>query len=294
MRSNALARILPLDVETSIAGLPLDIDSLRTSLFKRPELVPEFVRYSREASFFHNLLQTQLKQIPPGSRIIEIGSGVGLLSMMLSADGFWIEGFEPFSHGYEKAQLVHDALVKSWTGPPVAFHDFEFQKAATNEAAPTFFLAINVMEHVMNPKSLLQTVRDEMAPADSFRLIFPNYTIPYEPHFNIPVAFTKGLTYRLMGPVIRHLRPTDYLAFWGDLSFPKHQPFVRLCHELGFIVQSSNAASLKYVERLKDTNFTSRKGWGFRALAISHPLLTRAFRALPHRWLPVADLTITI
>ncbi|MFN7976738.1 MAG: class I SAM-dependent methyltransferase [Vicinamibacterales bacterium] len=80
--------------------------------------------------------------------------------------------------------------------------------------------SINVMEHVGDPEAVLPRVVASLRPGGRYHFVCPNYTFPFEPHFNIPTLGTKARTWRvferriLASPVV-----ADPAGTWASLNW---------------------------------------------------------------------------
>ena len=68
--------------------------------------------YFGEAIFFERVLSGHIAGLPPGSTIVDIGSGIGLLSHLLSTRGVHVVMFEPEGEGFGRMRRLFE-LVSS-------------------------------------------------------------------------------------------------------------------------------------------------------------------------------------
>jgi SAM-dependent methyltransferase len=183
-----------------------------------PELRPLFDTMAAEARFARGWLSEDLARLPANAALLEVGGGVFLLSSQLAAEGFDITAIEPTGEGFGEFRQLGDivlelAAVKP-TIVPCRAEDFSSDKRFD------FAFSLNVMEHIDVPDEALARVSEVLKPGASYRFLCPNYLFPYEPHFNIPTLFTKGLTWRLMGRRIEgNTRMDDPTGVWRSLNW---------------------------------------------------------------------------
>lgn len=86
-------------------------------------------------------------------------------------------------------------IVTNWkpVSPPVEFREALLDESTKLNKLADYIFAINVIEHVPNFVGLIGNGIRAKTDDGIFRLVCPNYTIPYEPHFNIPIIFQRKL-----------------------------------------------------------------------------------------------------
>ena len=89
---------------------------------------------------------------------------------------------------------IETKIVANWKpkSPPVEFREVLLDGSTKLEKLADYIFAINVIEHVPDFLSLIANGIKAKTNDGVFRLVCPNYTIPYEPHFNIPIIFLIG------------------------------------------------------------------------------------------------------
>ncbi len=274
----------------------LDTDALDRRLQDEPPTFARSVRtFVAEADFFHPLVSARLSGPAPRT-LVEVGAGVGLLAMRLAADGHHVVAFEPQSAGYDRNRAMRDLLAACWTGPvpQVEWHDTVFDPDLLDPDRPVeVALSVNVLEHVADPAALVEQVVGALGPGGTYRVVCPNYTVPYEPHFNIPTLWSKPLTGRVFARRIDAAEMHDPRGLWDELSWPTQRDLARELRVRGVRVDFTRHATHAYLERaVGDPAVAARKG----------PLLAGAVRVAggsvaavaercPVSLLPVIDAT---
>lgn len=242
----------------------LDHERLAARLDDREPAFARQVRtYVGEADFFHPLVSERLAGRGP-LEVVEVGSGIGLLALRLAADGHRVTAFEPQSAGYDHDWAMHELVRDCWDGPVprVTWHDRVFDAALLDPDRPVdVALSVNVLEHVAHPADLVAEVVAALGPGGVYRVVCPNYTVPYEPHFNIPTLFSKRLTGRVFAERIRSSPRHDAEALWDELSWPTQRGLATALRERGVAVRFDRQASRAYLDRaVGDPAFEARKG----------------------------------
>ena len=252
--------------------------------------------YISEAKFFQSLISPDVSSLKRGSHLIEVGSGIGLLSLHLASMGFEVTAFEPQSSGFNQMNAMRSLIFKNWKPPipQVEFREEILEQVTKLKKMADYIFAINVIEHVHDYENLIAHVIKAKTPKATFRIICPNYSIPYEPHFNIPIIFSKRITRFVFGSKIRNSKIPNSDEFWGDLSWPKQRGLKNMLKSNGWDAEFSHDATHAYLKRvLTDSDFIARKGFLIGSLfrVISH--LTKVVRFIPHAFLPIIDCRIS-
>lgn len=254
--------------------------------------------YLREALFFETTIMNDLETLPRTSRVVEIGAGIGLLSLLVGARGFQVVAFEPQPAGFEEMLRIRRHILDSWEGPipAVRFVNDYFSGELPPDLGPAdYCFSINVLEHVPDTETFLRTTARSVKSGSQLRMIFPSYLFPYEPHFNIPTVFSKRLTFKLWRKRIATAAIANAIATWNDLSWPTLRKVKRAARAAGLEPQFSREAILAYLTRIEtDSHFLQRKGragrYVFRPIA---GFMRFALPVVPRSLLPVIDVRFT-
>lgn len=245
--------------------------------------------YFGEAVFFERVLSSHVAKLTSGSTIVEIGSGIGLLSHLLSARGVRVIMFEPEGTGFGRTRQLFELVSAAWRGPSPSLepHWEPFSPVALTGRSLDMVYALNVIEHVPHPASMVAEATALLSPGGLGRFVCPNYLFPYEPHYGIPTLWNKRVTHLALGKVIEK----KALGLWEDLSWPTAGKLSRALSDQGVEHDLSRDVFGAYLQRLRDPYFLERKGRAFRALARMEPAIRRSADLIPRRALPIIDLT---
>ncbi|MDA8777490.1 methyltransferase domain-containing protein, partial [Pontimonas sp.] len=115
-----------------------------------------------------------------------------------------------------------------------------------------FIYCINVLEHVPQPEKLLDEVFERLKPGGVAWFVLPNYSFPYEQHFEIPIFFNKRFTEKLFRNRIRNRRDSpDPLGLWAELSWPTHSGLRKFFLSRGWTHEFRRNVLEGYFERLR-------------------------------------------
>ena len=254
-----------------------------------------FRTYVSEARFFYGLLERDLRSLPHGATILEVGSGSGLLSLLLAQSGYRVIAVEPVSSGFEFIHEIRDALSAVYPDTSASIHWIDeplVRGSQVDSDSADYAFALNVVEHVPDMKSFFAGVLVHLKPQATLRVIHPNYAFPYEPHFGMPNLWSKSLTKFLFREKIGNsLRPNVW-EFWDDLSWPTQLQVRRTLNASGYIASFSRDATHAYLSRtVWDDTFMGRKKH-LAKLGRYSRVVRWAVEGIPIAVLPVVDCSI--
>jgi hypothetical protein len=252
-----------------------------------------------EADFYFSILKPDLKSIPKGSPVVEIGSGVGLLSLYIASLGYKVYSFEPESSGFIDMLKMKELIQDCWENeiPDVKFvNDFYSESYLLGNEKVEYFFAINVIEHIPDYAGLIHSVKKKMNSNSIFRIICPNYLIPYEPHFDIPIFVNKKSTLFLLRNKILNSGLSDPLEFWDDLSWPTPPKVKKAVIDSGMSVAFSRQTTKSYLERpVMDDSFKQRKNkLTFHVIKLISKMLIPVSSIVPLTLMPMIDCKVRL
>jgi len=255
-----------------------------------------FQTYVDEAFFFFGMLMRR-SSLERSTHLLDVGGGIGLLSLLLASTGKKVVCVEPESAGFGTHKIMREVLLLAWKGelPDVTYLDGRLEEFPDLGRDFDSAVAIMVLEHVPGYPNLIGEIADHLRPGAEAHFICPNYAFPYEPHFNIPTAFSKKLTEFFIGS---HLGGTyrgieDSRNFWDDLSWPTSRAVRKALEASPLSHRFGREASLAYVGRLGSQEFLARKGPIFRVMGLFSKPLKFVAKVLPLSLLPIIDVSVS-
>ena len=200
-------------------GIPFDdlASSVNESRGQQEENpVGVFSLYANEASAALRAIEPFLKR---NERILEVGAGLCLLSFFLKKEGYDVVALEPAIAGFDFVAKFQTLLAKH-------FYQLHLQVLPCRadellvERDGQFGLIFshNVLEHIPNWTTSLLAMLGVMENHGRMVHSCPNYLIPYEPHFGVPVLkIAPDLSGRVYAKRIAKRR-----ALWESLNFITH------------------------------------------------------------------------
>lgn len=210
--------------------------------------------YFAEMRFGHRFLA---KRMPAGRlRILEIGAGLGLLSIWLKRQGHDVVALEPAGHAFGLFEATREEIwrVCGEEVPQLLRHGAE-ALAPHRNGDFDFIFSINVMEHVADPGAVFAAVSSVLRDMGTWLNACPNYRVPYEPHYAIPmVPFSPALTRRVFA---RRIDADPDI--WDTLNFIDIPTVRRLAGKNGLKAEFEPAVLHSSLARLgQDPQFMER------------------------------------
>jgi len=198
------------------------LNSLRINIEKfSPDLVSLFDLYANESKFGRIFIDEDLKNLPPGASILEVGAGSMILSCQLVLEGYKVKALEPFGEGFSHFNQLREIVMReaSRLGCAPDILCFPIEKLDIHEYFD-FAFSVNVMEHVSNIEASILNVSTSLRPGSVYHFTCPNYLFPYEPHFNIPILFNKKITGFIFHKLIKNnINIPDPFGVWRSLNW---------------------------------------------------------------------------
>jgi len=255
------------------------------------KLLKDFTTYYEESRFGLELIIEDLASMTENANILEIGSGIGLLSQYLASKGFQVTSIEPSGQGFGMMSNLQEHVNKYFglTNLNFIHHHSTIEEFNPNSKYGYIF-SINVFEHIKDPLHGLRKTQSLLGVGGFARIITPNYGVPYEPHFHIPIFFSKKLTFVVFRSRIKNFKCFDPIGLWDSLNWISISKIKRMLISESIPGSFSLRATQLYFQRFEGENqFLARKGRFFKFIAINLKFL---LRYLPQGLFPILDLTI--
>jgi 2-polyprenyl-3-methyl-5-hydroxy-6-metoxy-1,4-benzoquinol methylase len=217
----------------------------------------------------------------PGIRVLEIGGGVALVYALLRSQGVHITSLEPggdeFGDRHRAGlQLLNHLGVDADGWLKMKVEDF-------NDEDKPFDLIFSyfVLEHVGDLERAFEVMAKMLTPAGVMIHRCPNYNIPFEPHYNIPLVPFKPRWTALFRPGLQGK------SLWVNLQFTTTASIKRLCDRYMLKVDFRRGMSLWAFERvLSDPVFAARRK---KFVVLAKFLRLTGLLAILHRLPPGMD-----
>ncbi|HKI61605.1 MAG TPA: methyltransferase domain-containing protein [Mariprofundaceae bacterium] len=218
-------RTLSPRLEKFLASLP--VSQFAETIAKRADTDPIMVgelldTYINEARVSFNLVEKRLKMESP---ILEVGAGLCLLSLFLKREGYTVVALEPALGGFGLFETAKDVVLEHYNNIPLKILSCTAQELnPTQHGVFEFIFSNNVIEHIPDWQGALKSMQSVLSAEGSMRHACPNYTVPYEPHYGIPVfRHFQQLSRKFF------LSPEADLEIWNSLNFITARQVKKFC-----------------------------------------------------------------
>ncbi len=217
--------------------------------------------------------------LPHATDILEVGAGVGALSTFLSAQGWNVVAVEPVGTGFDFAGAARLALAAQWGDQaPREFLAIDAAHLGPEHGDFDLAFSVHVLEHVTDLDGVITAVQRRVRPAGRSIHTCPNYTVPYEPHFGVPlVPFRPAATGRLLPDRI------SQSSLWESLNFVTAREVRAIARRADISVTFVPGVMARAARRVEsDASFRERQGVAGRLAALA--MAIRPGRWLLERW----------
>lgn len=211
--------------------------------------------YLNEAKSNINLITPYLRK---DIRILEVGSGIGILTAFLKSEGYDILGIEPGAQGgFSFMTAMHDAVlaqVAPQMQPEILSVSASDLDRKVHGAFDLIF-SIHVMEHIFPLDSAVEAMAGVLADGGAMRHLCPNYNFPFEPHLGIPLVpfFPKATRYFLPKKI------KSKQTIWDGVNFITASKIKNLASKNGLRSQFERGVMARFFIRLQeDVIFANR------------------------------------
>jgi SAM-dependent methyltransferase len=248
-----------------------------------------------EAAYGVNVIAPYLDVQAPGARVLEVGSGPGILLAHITQfhSALEIIGIEPVGLGFAASEPFIQRLAERF---PMRLERCGYQQFSSSQSFDLIFL-INVFEHLPDWRDFLDFAERNLKIGGQCVILCPNYGFPYESHFRLPVIGGKALTGRLFHKKIAwHERERNADGLWKSLNFVTWTKLRAAVTGMKLRPKFDPYFLEEMVGRLRtDQEFRRRQSgiaWAARIVALSG--LLRAFRWKKlWRYHPYMHVTLT-
>jgi 2-polyprenyl-3-methyl-5-hydroxy-6-metoxy-1,4-benzoquinol methylase len=207
--------------------------------------------YAAECKYGHHLIT---KQLPPGCRILEVGAGIGMLSSYLQMLGHDITALEPCAAGFDFFAIQEVVSEETKTDVPF-LHVRAEELTPLQHGVFQFIFSVNVLEHIPDLAGALAGMVSVLAPGGRMWHTCPNYVLPYEPHFGLPLIPMFPRATSILLP-----RRISSGEVWRSLNFITYFGLKRLARANGLTTTFRTGTMAEALRRLdSDREFAARQ-----------------------------------
>ncbi|MCC2606140.1 class I SAM-dependent methyltransferase [Planctobacterium marinum] len=181
--------------------------------------LPSTETWIAEAEFGFRFISDEVKTLKPGSGVLEVGCGSGLLLAQLSESFSCVEfeGIEPFSDGFSALKEFNFLVQRKGLN----IHNLKYEEFESNKKFDLIY-CINVFEHLNDWRDMLMWASSLLMDCGRIVVLCPNYSFPYESHVRIPIIINKKITYKVFRKTIQAFEANNRIVgLWDSLNFVK-------------------------------------------------------------------------
>jgi 2-polyprenyl-3-methyl-5-hydroxy-6-metoxy-1,4-benzoquinol methylase len=190
-----------------------------------------------------------------GDRILEVGAGPGIFAAFLHRQGADVFAIEPIVGGFESSMAVRTVLAKYVAMPTIEPLGAE-QLSQDEHGQFDLIFSVNVLEHMHPLHRNLDAMAAVLAPGGRMIHTCPNYRIPYEPHYRLPLVPGRP-------PLTRHIaRKASAQPLWASLNWITAGDIRSFADRNGLRVTFNEGELAKALGRLRQDPAFSRRQRG--------------------------------
>jgi SAM-dependent methyltransferase len=200
-----------------------------------------------------NTLEMVERFLQPGMKVLEIGGGVGLTYALLRTRGIDVVSLEPGADGFGDRHQAGMRLMSRLGIDPCGWIKTGIEAFDSDKRFDLVF-SYYVLEHVSDLDITFKVMRRVLDTDGMMVHRCPNYTVPFEPHFNIPLIPLFPSSTACIYPKLNSSR------LWKGLQFTSVGKISKLCSRHGLIPTFKRGQTASAFERLLvDPLFAARK-----------------------------------
>ena len=261
-----------------------EVDLVRFCLGIFPK-EPAHDRVVNEARFGLSRVLRVLPSVDPSSvRILEVGAGSCMLSAYLASKRLHVTAVEPLGPEFDLFLELQRRVLEFCQGADIGL---KLVRAAGEELnLPGQFdvaFTINALEHMRDPLRTIDNMYDSLKPGGIALVHCPNYTIPFEVHFNV-LLVTRS---KPINQWLYRSRISRYPKVWDELNFVRYVDLRRHLAKRRADFSFDQSVMRELVVRLMDDPiFALRMPAVVRAIGamLRHTGLLRALAYVPPRF----------
>lgn len=217
-------------------------------------------RLQAEADFGFREVAPHVNRVPTGASIMEVGCGTGLLLTRMAEKfgDYSFTGVEPIGPGFSQFAETLSAFERKYEN--IRFIRERIEDVREDQQFDLIY-SVNVFEHLNDWRKAIDKCCTMLKPGGRLVVLCPNYCVPYESHFTLPIIINKPLTYRLFEKlIIRTEEKLDASGLWQSLNFIKAPQIRRHCELKGYRFHFDKAIMKRMLDRLdEDPEFRERQ-----------------------------------
>lgn len=170
-------------------------------------------------------------RIRPGQSILEIGGGSGMVHIVLKKMGYSIVSIEPALVGHDGSYELGTILMQCYGVSGNGWLPLCVDQVGQINSQFDLIFSQNVLEHIDDLGGSFTAMVACLKPGGVMLHNCPNYTVPYEPHFGIPLVPMAPRTTEWIVPSLKNS------SLWNGLNFVTATRVKKIAEDLGLSIQ---------------------------------------------------------
>ena len=184
-------------------------------------------------------------------RVLEVGSGTSILLNELSEifPEKTFVGVDPHESGFDNFEPISKKMILN-KNMSVFHKDFtEFNQEKDFDLIYSF----NVFEHLSDQNKYIAIINKLLSLKGKSVIFCPNYDFPYEPHFVIPIIFSKEFTYKIFKKRIdKHEKTFGVIGLWDGLNLCSKKKIKKYLMKYNYDFVFDNGIKDRLFKRIDD------------------------------------------
>jgi len=226
-----------------------------------------------------------------GLRCLEIGAGTGMLATLASEHVQSVDAIEPAPRAFSFSEPV---LANVKNSAPENLHFFRATlEAYTDPVGYDFIWSVNVFEHLEDWREGLLKTKSLLRKDGQAIILCPNYDIPYETHYGIPMIGSKKITSRLFAQKISTFdKKHKCVGLWDTINLISASKIKKFAKQENLNIVFDKSITLRMFDRFfEDQHLAQRHGTLRRVITLIYKLgLHKLWHRLPSRFQPYMAL----
>ncbi|MDQ6982761.1 MAG: methyltransferase domain-containing protein, partial [Mariprofundus sp.] len=202
-----------------------------------------------------------MDRLQPGLQLLEVGAGLCFTSLFLKAEGYQITALEPALGCFGMFEQLKNAILKHHTALQLKVITVPAQQLDRKQHGQfDLIFSNNVIEHIPDWQTALTAMTFVLSGQGSMVHACPNYSVPYEPHYGVPVFRRLPGLSRLL-----FLSSQADAEIWDSLNFITCKNIRNYCNSNNLIYCFKKELLYNALKRIDDDPLFKERHQGFIA-----------------------------
>ena len=214
--------------------------------------------YANESRISVGLIADRLK---PSLQILEVGAGLCFTSLFLKAEGYQITALEPAIGCFGMFEQLKNAVLKHHAALQLEVITVPAQQLNRKQHGRfDLIFSNNVIEHIPDWQAALTAMTSVLSRQGNMVHACPNYSVPYEPHYGVPIFRRLPGLSRLL-----FLSSRCDTEIWNSLNFITCKNIRNYCNSYGLICCFKKELLYNALKRIDDDPLFKQRHQGLIA-----------------------------